>query len=167
MNRQYLYLLMLAAAVAACQPQGNANRSNNAQPIDLQKELPGIWEAVSVTIDINSAFNQTDSSFTIQVSEKEWLTQKSVKPVKTFFQTDNRYRQEFRNAQDSLLSLNRGIWNTFGDTLMMIEPTVTYQYTIAFKNGLAAFSAFVDGDGDGFEDDEYLGVYRKISDNTQ
>ena len=167
MNIQYFLLLMVCIVVGACQPKNSTNRNNNAQKIDLQKELPGIWENVSVNIHVNSAANQTDSSFTIQINEEDWLSQKGIKPVKTIFQTNNRYQQEFRDAQDSLLSLNRGMWNTFGDTLMMIEPTVTYQYTIAINNGLAKFSALVDGDGDGFEDDEYLGVYRKISTDTK
>ena len=60
------------------------------------------------------------------------------------------------------------MWNVFNDTLMMIEPNVTYQYTISQQpNGLLKFSSIVDWDSDGVEDDDYLGVQRYISRVTE
>jgi len=159
-----LFFLSLFMLLHSCQ---SGDKEAGTPPPDLKKELPGTWEAVSVKVQVNSAMNKPDSSATFEIKEEEWLDRMGVQPVRTYYQTDNKYRQEFRALNDTLLSISRGVWNTFGDTLMMIEPTTTYQYTISLKNGLAEFRALVDWDGDGEEDDDYMGVHRKVSMDVQ
>lgn len=159
-----LTVIALSAVFQSCQ---SGEKEANTPPPDLNKELPGTWEAVSVKVKVNSVMNEPDSSTTFEIKEEEWLDRMGVKPVRTYYQTDNKYRQEFRALNDTLLSISRGVWNTFGDTLMMIEPATTYQYTLRLKNGLAEFRALVDWDGDGEEDDDYTGVHRKVSMDVQ
>ena len=117
---------ILPVLLLGCQ----AESDKSIQKPDLQKELPGTWEAVSVNVQINSAMGNPDSTATFVIEENEWLERLAVKPVRTYYLTDNKYRQEFKSPYDTLISVNRGMWNAFGDTLMMIEPTVTYQYTV-------------------------------------
>ncbi|MBK6949603.1 MAG: hypothetical protein IPH16_17350 [Haliscomenobacter sp.] len=46
---------------------------------------------------------------------------------------------------------------------MMIEKDATVQYKVLVDKGLAHFSALLDWDRDGQEDDEYYLIYRLIS----
>ncbi|MCG8326563.1 MAG: hypothetical protein MI974_02700 [Chitinophagales bacterium] len=158
MYRTFMYFI-LPVLLLGCQ----AESDKSIQKPDLQKELPGTWEAVSVNVQINSAMGNPDSTATFVIEENEWLERLAVKPVRTYYLTDNKYRQEFKSPYDTLISVNRGMWNAFGDTLMMIEPTVTYQYTVELENGLIEFNSVLDWDGDGEEDDLYKAVHRKIS----
>jgi hypothetical protein len=158
----FTYLVLAFILMLGCRQEGNQNTTDTALA-SLQDNLPGTWEAVSVYVTINSTDNQVDSTTTFEIKESEWITRMGVKPVKTAYQPDNKYRQSFSAVNDSLLSENKGLWNVFGDTLVMIEPSATYQYEVGIANGLATFKALLDWDGDGEEDDEYVGVHRKIS----
>ena len=102
---------------------------------------------MSLRVDINTA-NGTDTSYVFEVREEEWISRLGVKPVKTYYKLDNKYEQVFTSLTDTILSTSRGMWNVFGDTLMMVEPNATW-------------------DGDGEEDDDYVGVHRKISSATE
>lgn len=145
----------------ACQ-QENAKEQTDGEISGLQTSLPGTWEAVSIHVDIPTVDSTAyDSVFT--VSEEYWVTKFQIKPVITIFQPDNKYRQEFRNGQDSILNEVKGIWNVFGDTLMLIEPNSTNTYIVDINKGLATYNALVDWDGDGASDDAYRAVHRKIS----
>jgi hypothetical protein len=158
MNRLLLFLLVL---FAACQNEGR-EPTQNTEPPDLNAELPGTWEAVSLRVKVNSA-NGQDSSYVFEVKEEQWVRRYGVQPVKTVYQPDNKYRQEYYGINDSLINQARGIWNVFGDTLMMIAPNETSQYIVSIGEGRSEFRALVDWDEDGVADDEYLRVNRLVS----
>lgn len=103
-----------------------------------------------------------DSSYSIEVKEGEWESKIGMRPVLTEFFPDHKYRREYHDLNDSLTQLNRGIWNVFGDTLMLIEPKATYQYRLKPVDGRLLFQTWLDWDGDGVEDDEYTGIQKKI-----
>lgn len=150
----------------SCQP--NADQQTNtttAAQVDLKKAIPGVWESVSLQVIVHSVDN-TDSSYVFDVPEERWISTLGVKPIKTFYELDNKYRSEYRDRNDSLVNETRGIWNVFGDTLMLIAPDATYQYEVTLKNGLGEFRSLLDWDGDGQEDDEYLGIQRYVSRST-
>lgn len=157
-------ILFLAPLLFACQSEGGGGKATSR--VDLLNALPGTWEAVSLRVLVNTA-DGTDSSYVFEVKEEEWVRRLGALPVKTYFMPNHKYRQEFRGINDSLLNTSRGIWNVFGDTLMMIEANATYQYQVSLRNGLAEFRDQLDWDGDGQNDDEYLGVHRKISRSTE
>ncbi len=165
MKRNVLVFVLLTSMVglmAACQQEAKKNTDEKNVTNDLLTQLPGTWEAVSIRADIASVDNtEVDSVF--EVSEEYWVEKYTLKPVVYIFQPDKKYRQEFRNNQDSLLNEVKGIWNVFGDTLMMIEPNATYTYQVELAKGMATFSASMDWDGDGQEDDNFQGRYRKVS----
>ncbi|MEL7119023.1 MAG: hypothetical protein AAFO07_06270, partial [Bacteroidota bacterium] len=129
---------------------------------DVAESIVGTWQAVSIRVAMNS-FEGTELDSIFEVSEEYWIDRFSIKPVITKYQPDNKYVQTFYNQYDSLINEAKGIWNVFGDTLMLIEPNATYTYQVEMDKGLARFNALLDWDGDGAEDDEYVGVHRYVS----
>ena len=117
-------------------------------------------------MEVNTTEN-TDSSYIFEVKEEEWASRLGSRPILFYFQPDNKYRQEFVALNDEVMSTARGMWNTFGDTLMLIEPNATYQYQVAIGKGLAEFRTMLDWDGDGQEDDSYSAVHRQVSMTTE
>ena len=155
-------LLAISLFVLGCQQEANSNKGAEETPTLLQTTLPGTWEAVSIKVSLTTV-DSTEVDSLFEVSEEYWVQKFSIKPVTTIFQPDNKFRQEFRNSQDSMLNEVKGIWNVFGDTLMLIEPNATYTYLVDVSKGLITFNATLDWDGDGATDDLYQGVHRKIS----
>ncbi len=147
---------------AACEREDGKQAARSEEKVDLLAQLPGTWEAVSIRTDIPTV-DGTEADSVFEVSEEYWVEKYTLKPVVVVFQPDKKYRQEFRNDMDSLINEVRGIWNVFGDTLMMIEPNASYTYQVNIGKGIATFSASLDWDGDGEEDDTYQGKYRKVS----
>lgn len=164
MKQIYVWVFALIF-FSACQSDQSQSSETEDKP-DLKKELPGTWEMVSLRVNINS-FDNRDTTVVFEIREPQWEKAYRVKPSRTYFEMDNQYRQEFRSIVDTLISENRGMWNSFGDTLMLIEPDTSYQYIVDIERGLAEFRSMVDWDGDGQEDDEYLGVHRRISRSTE
>ncbi len=166
MIKQIGFFLLMVLIVSSCQSEPK-NQEAEVETLDLAKTLPGTWEMVSLKVQVNS-FDNTDSTYVLEIKEEEWDKVYFVKPVKTYYELDNKYRRAYFNAKGDVVSEDRGMWNVFNDTLMMIEPNVTYQYTISQQpNGLLKFSSIVDWDSDGVEDDDYLGVQRYISRVTE
>ncbi len=114
----------------------------------LQDELPGKWRATGVTIHITDSLTVTQ---TLQIDEATLRE----KPILWEFESGNRYR----TTSGAEGTQARGIWNAFSDTLMMVEPKVTYQYLVNFTANEAIFRARLDWDGDGEEDDAYVGRF--------
>lgn len=159
--------LALVLIFAACKNESPESQETSAPSIDLKQEMPGIWESVSIRVQVNSPEDQ-DSSYVFEVLEENWVSTLGIKPIRTYYEVDNKYRTEYISRFDSLTNVKRGMWNTFGDTLMLIEPDASYQYTVKLMgNGLAEFKSLLDWDGDGQEDDEYTGIQRLVSKSTQ
>lgn len=158
-------LLLLLVLLAACQSDGE-KQTDTAEKADLTNVLPGTWEAVSLRVDINTFAGQ-DTSFLFEVKEEEWQRRLGVKPVRTIYTPDKKFRQEFYDPSGQLSTTTRGVWNVFGDTLMMIAPDATYQYVVQVADGRSEYRALMDWDDDGEADDVYLGVQRLISLETE
>ncbi|NRB53882.1 MAG: hypothetical protein HRU41_39905 [Saprospiraceae bacterium] len=166
MIKQIGFLLLSVILLSSCQTEPKGQEAE-AETLDLAKTLPGTWEMVSLRVQVNS-FENKDSSYVLNIQEEEWDKVYFVQPVKTYYELDNKYRRTYFNVNGEVVSEDRGMWNTFNDTLMMIEPNVTYQYIISQQpSGLLQFSAILDWDSDGQEDDEYLGVQRYVSRTTE
>ena len=163
--KKYLFLFTLAGLLVSCKQDAN-QEEEKPPPLALSKILPGTWEIVHLTVTVNS-YNNTDSSYVEEIREEQWEKVFFVKPVRTFYELDNKYRRAYLDANEELMSESRGMWNTFNDTLMMIEPDATYQYIVEKQpNGLLKFSGLIDWDSDGQEDDEYVAMQRYISRTT-
>jgi hypothetical protein len=149
--------------LTACQSSAAEQETGGKPARPLQENLPGTWESVSVQVVVNSAEGDTTESYVFEVPEEEWARRLGMKPIRSFFFPNNTYRQEFMTVNDSMINVARGIWNAFGDTLMLIEPDATYQYVVKFDKGMMELRALLDWDGDGLEDDDYLGIHRRVS----
>lgn len=135
----------------------------------LKEAIPGIWETISFKVTINSVEGMEDSTAIFEVTEEEWEKRLGIKPIRTYYELDNRFRSTYRAyGTDSIINETKGLWNVFGDTLMLIEPQVTYTYNVELRdNGTGVFRSFLDWDGDEIPDDEYIGVQRLVSRTTQ
>ena len=162
-----LWMATVLSAIFLPGCQGEASKADTTEKQrPLNELLPGTWETISIRVEVNTTEN-TDSSYIFEVKEEEWASRLGSRPILFYFQPDNKYRQEFVALNDEVMSTARGIWNTFGDTLMLIEPNATYQYQVAIGKGLAEFRTMLDWDGDGQEDDSYSAVHRQVSMTTE
>ena len=165
--RKHLPLLWVPVfgLLSACSGDRASENGEQGPQKPLTEILPDTWESVTINVRVNSVENM-DSTAYFSIPESDWKDLYMVKPPKVFFEPGNKYRREHRNFQDSIISMSRGMWNVFGDTLMMIEKDATYQYFVKRGNGLVTFSTLMDWDGDGQDDDEYEEVKRKVSIST-
>ena len=147
--------------ISGCNNSSKPLQSNSQEKMDLKSALPGAWEAISFRININAADSLSPPSV-FEVPEGAWIEKLNIQPILTYYDTTNKFRSEYKNESDSLVRLTRGVWNTFGDTLMLIAPDATYQYRVKMQNGKAEFRCLLDWDGDGFEDDEYIGIQKYV-----
>ena len=164
-----LFFLATLSFLLSCNNNSSSETAQNKPQKELKDIMPGIWESVSLKVTVNSAGGKADSTYIFEVPEEEWEQRLGINPIRTYYELDNKYRSEYRAyGNDSLMNLTRGIWNTFGDTLMLIEPDVTYIYDVEIKeNGTGIFRSFLDWDGDELPDDEYIGVQRYVSKSTK
>lgn len=152
---------LLVLLFSACQQ--NAGQEAPAEPKEsLYQRLAGTWETTYIKVDVRSADNQPDSSYLFEVEEGEWERLYRIKPHRTYFSTDSTFRTVHRGLPGDVMSEDRGLWNTFGDTLMMIQPTQTTQFKVAFRDGKAHFVGLTDFDNDGQADDSYYAIHRFI-----
>ena len=132
----------------------------------LAEDLAGTWESVSLKVFVRT-YQSTDSSFIIDVQERDWVETFGMKPTKMVFQPNDKYYSEHRSSIDTLIDMTRGLWQTEMDTIQMVaEDGTTYRYRVKVRNGLSEFRAFVDWDADGEEDDEYIEIKRLVSIST-
>lgn len=164
MNKiQWLATALSAFLFLSCQGESSTGKEDAVtEKKPLSEVLPGAWESVSIRVEVNTAEN-TDSSYVFEVKEEEWAERLATRPIRLYFSPDNKYRQEFIALNGDNLSTTKGLWNTFGDTLMLIEPNATYQYEVSAGKGLAEFRTMMDWDGDGEDDDSYLAIHRQVS----
>lgn len=160
-----LFFLSLGLLFSACQQESTSSTSES-DTVDLKTELRGTWQTFQVNIAVNSADGK-DTFRTESLTQEVWEKGYGMEPPIYYFQADQKFRLVHRSLQGEIFDERRGIWNTFGDTLVLIEPDNTVQYKVRIGNGKATFRNFRDWDGDGAEDDEYQGLQRQISISTE
>ncbi len=167
MDRSIAFCILTCSLsiLLSCQNDQDSNPSENSTTALAKEDLVGTWETKYFKVMVITA-DGADSTYIFEVSEEYWEDRFQVKPVRTYFEPDNTYRTEYRGLNDSLVSVTRGMYNVFGDTLMLIEPEATYQYRVLLKEGQAHWRATIDWDGDGVEDDEYYSIQRRVARNT-
>lgn len=159
---KYYVGLLLALGMIGCQSNTSQGTKNQTTSVDLKTELPGSWETVAFKVNIYT-FQNTDSTFVLEVKAGAWEKKLQMRPIQTEYRPDNRYQSKYNNLSDSLIRTERGIWNIFGDTLMLISPEATYQYEVTRTGKDLQFRSILDWDGDGQEDDEYIGIQRLVN----
>lgn len=163
------YLLPLACGLllcSACTHTSDGTEETTASSPALKELLVGNWESVSLRVDIPSA-NQSEADEQLLVPAGAWPEKVGMLPIRLEYLPNNTYRVEFRSLEDSVIRLDRGVWNIFGDTLMLIEADASYQYRIRIKNNHLEKKATLDWDGDGQEDDLYECIYKKVEKKSE
>lgn len=145
----------------SCQPAEPTEADNEPERVSIHDQMLGTWEAKYLKVDVDT-YENTDSSFTFEVSEEYWERTYKVRPFRTYFAPDSTFRTVRRNVQDYVVGEDRGLWRTFGDTLMLLQPDATLQYKVRLEKGQAYWAGLVDWDGDGREDDTYYAEFRYV-----
>lgn len=162
MKNRLIGLLFAGITLTACQPGTEATEEEPS----LYERLSGTWETTYLKVDVQTADNQPDSSYIFEVKEGEWERLYRVKPHRTYFAPDSTFRTVHRSIPGEVMSQEKGLWNTFGDTLMMIQPNTTQQFKVSVDKGMGHFIGLVDFDGDGREDDSYYAIRRYVGRNS-
>ena len=157
------YVAFLVLVLSQCQSDNNHTDKNR---IDLMEVMPGTWESISVNVTVNSV-NNTDSAYVFSIEEADWKRKLGVQPLRHYYAADRNYRRESRSIKDTLIDLTRGKWFINGDSIRLVTPEATYEYEVTIDNGISTFRSLLDWDNDGAQDDEYIGVQRKISRYTE
>ncbi len=132
--------------------------------LDLKTLLPGTWEINSLSVLVPTPDGIPDSVFAYQIRENDWKRLYQTQPAQYAFRPDNQFRIYYRDINGDPTDSVRGMWNSFGDTLVLISPDETLQYRVQYKVGsLAEFRGKVDWDKDEEEDDQYQATLRKVS----
>lgn len=159
-----VFFLGLGLLFGACQ-QDNASSTSTPDEVDLKTALRGTWQTFQINVAVNTADGK-DTFRTESLTQEVWEQGYGMEPPIYYFQADQKFRLVHRSVKGEIIDQRRGMWNTFGDTLVLIEPENTVQYIVRIGEGRATFRNFRDWDGDGAEDDEYQGLQRQISIST-
>jgi len=165
MNR--ILIVVLLASALACGNEPSKEPPNEAGELEMQDFLPGTWEMNSLSVLALSHEGIADSVYSLQIREQDWLKVYRTQPSQYAFRADKKFRIYFRDIEGQPIDSAKGIWNSFGDTLMLISPEETIQYRVRYKAGsLAEYRAQMDWDQDGEEDDQFQATFRKVSQSS-
>jgi len=160
MNRSILLILIFALTLG-CQTE-TAEEKAAANTPSLYERLMGTWETTYIKVDIRSAENTPDSSYLFEIEEGQFERIFRVKPYRTYFAPDSTFRTIHRGIPGDIISEDKGLWNTFGDTLLLLQPDATLQFKVSIRDGMGHFTGLVDFDGDGAQDDAYYTIRRYV-----
>jgi hypothetical protein len=157
--------------MACNQPEGKkaAQSSKKNAPIadtELVKALVGTWESISLQITMPS-WNGSDSTGYVTADESNWETIMQLKPVTTVFNSDHTYYAEYYDLNGQLVNRPSGTWEIRGNTLTYKEevpvPMTFFQQVEKINETDYRFIFQMDYDQDGREDDQGVGISRKIN----
>lgn len=158
--RAIFFSLFLMTFFFACSGEQKAKSGEQGGP-DISKDLLGTWEVKYLKVDIETELGR-DTSYTFEVNEGDWDKKFAVQPFRTFFAADSTFHTVRRSRNGTLIGEDRGLWRTFGDTLMLLQPDATLQYKVLLLNGQAEWAGVIDWDQDGSDDDTYYATYRYV-----
>ena len=138
--------------------------ASTSQPTsaDLESGLLGTWETVEYTVDYRTYLGG-DTSYVDAVKEADWGRLYGVRPPSTVFTPDGKLRRTHRLRDGQVANVTHGLWKAEGDSLLVIEPNITYTYLPELNGDRLVLSGTVDRDQDGERDDDYRAVYRLVS----
>lgn len=161
------FIPMLAVLLlAACQAAPSSDESSPpASAASLSGLLPGSWEPTTLHIRLHTAYGIPDSSVLISLQQEG-----DARPARMryHFLAGHRFRIDYLEADGQRTDSTRGMYNLFGDTLLLIEPQATYQFELSRPEGrILEMRGTLDWDGDGQEDDHYFSRWAKRTDVAQ
>ncbi len=130
---------------------------------DLSNQLIGEWRNVYVKLILH---HKSDSTITMEADSSNWEDRLRIKPIRTHFRNDGTYYSEYRNLKDSLVKKPSGTWSMKGDSITMtqlIPDKSVYKFHLAITGNMATFHGNIDFDGEGIDNDEYVGIQKKFN----
>ena len=158
----FSFCLLLLLVTASCAGDEATTAPATTAPPDLSQDLLGTWETVELDIAYTT-FQGGDTAYAEVIREADWGRKYGVKPPSTVFTPDGKLRRTHRLRDGQIANVTNGIWRTQGDSLLVIEPNVTYTYFPKLQAGRLELTGLTDQDQDGQRDDRYRAVYRLVS----
>ena len=158
-------LILLCLLTLSCTGGGETESEPSAQATPgaaLEEELLGTWETVELDIEY-ATFQGGDTAYAELIREADWGRVYGVKPPSTVFTPNGKLRRTHRLRDGQIANITNGIWRAQGDSLLVIEPNVTFTYFPQLNGDRLELSGLVDQDRDGQRDDRYRAVFRLVS----
>ncbi len=147
-------LFLLLTAVSCSSPQ----------VVDNKADVAGKWTTDKVRVKINSLDN-TERDSTIIVSSENFKSELGIESNIGYYYPDGTYKDIYYANKDSVLLETSGKWMMQGaDSLVVrqeVPTTREHIYFVKFKRDKGIFKGLVDWDGDGKQDDEFVGIATK------
>ncbi len=128
----------------------------------LSEDLLGTWETVSYRVDY-ATYLGGDTAYVEHIEEADWGRTYGVKPPSTLFTPDGKLRRTHQLRTGEVAHVVNGLWREQGDSLLIIEPNITYTYLHRLEGDRLELTGTVDQDRDGQQDDRFRAVYRLVS----
>ena len=153
-----LYPLFLVLLIASCAAE-DTDGTDEVTGTGLEESLLGTWETVELNVEY-ATYMGGDTAYVEEITEADWGKKYGVHPPSTLFTADGKLRRTHRLRSGQVANITNGIWKTQGDSLMVIEPNITYMYAPQMQGDRLELTGIVDQDQDGQRDDSFRAVYR-------
>ena len=129
------------------------------------KEFAGTWKSGELRIEINSKDGGTENE-TLIVGADEYQEKLSIKTNMGEYKSAGTYIEYYIDAKDSIIAQPAGRWELKGDSMIIHQETPNVSrrpYHVVKEGDEATFTGYVDWDGDGADDDYFVGKSTKIT----
>lgn len=157
-----MFTLLLVSSVIFVACGQSAEEDSPTTSRDINQDLLGTWETVEYSVDY-ATYLGGDTSYAEKITEADWGRLYGVKPPSTVFTPDGKLRRTHRLRDGQVVNTVNGLWKAEGDSLLVIEPNITYSYFHEMIGDRLKLSGLVDQDRDGQRDDTYSATFRLVS----
>ena len=152
----------MVLCLMGCGPQEDPPASE-APVAGLETQLLGTWETIEIEVTAPT-YGGEDTTIVDHIREADWGQVYGVRPARTVFTPDGKLRRTHRLKTGQVANITNGLWRAQGsDSLILIEPNVTYLYAYTIEGERLELEGTVDYDLDGEADDDYRAVLRLVS----
>ncbi|MEM9836312.1 MAG: hypothetical protein AAF828_07405 [Bacteroidota bacterium] len=154
--------LLACVLLFACETEQKKGTTTDNQKADLATELLGTWEVMDISVHVPTYLGE-DTTVVESIREADWGKLYGVKPARTRYTPDGKLMRTHKNIKDELIDVTHGLWRIQGDSLMVIEPNITFAYLPHLMNDKLELKGRIDWDRDGETDDDFQASYRLVS----
>lgn len=160
--RLFIYLSLPLFLLSCETKPGNSDDHSAPDNTALNEALLGTWEIVEMRLKAPT-FSGSDTTFTQHITEAEWGQVYGVKPARTVFTDDGKFKRTLYMRSGQVADVVNGLWKVEGDSLLTIEPNVTLSYLTTLNGASLKLKGKIDYDRDGAADDDYEANYRLVA----
>ena len=140
-------------------------KGNETLPAFSMKEFSGSWQSGELRIIINSKDGGSETD-TLVVGADEYPEKLKIKSNMGEYKAAGTYIEYYINTKDSIIAQPEGRWEVKGDSMIIYQekPKASRRaYHVVKNEDEATFTGYVDWDGDGADDDYFVGKSTKIT----